>query len=335
MSLPDWLCAAWSRAYIKRAGPDGQLGEADATVDVRYIQTAAEGHSFDLRIVKGFSLGGDDDDAASSGIDRLSLEQLRALASGAVECFAGVTKVEASEPLTVRWHAAFLYPPALGDHADPLEVFAAIAAGTHVTADVGVAHPTLPGARGRPIARWMEHAPDQSYEEEWLMLAGYSKQGAHVAAVRPAQSGVCGAAHLCINGNTFGFVRDIDRDAIPPQARNRPMAEVLEDAAIPLEAKRRLMDCEFSCGFFGQGGGVGGVVEHSSLPWCKHVALATLLGDLPLDLWQPIRPSDAKTLTAALAAIADDHAKACRALREAETAGQAGVAEVLRRRGAV
>ena len=88
-------------------------------------------------------------------------------------------------------------------------------------------------------------------------------------------------------------------------------------------------------GFFGQGGGVGGVVATSSLPWRKGVALATLLGDSTnFDSWQPIQPSEASALTAAMSAIAADHSKACAALRDAEAAGQSEVAELLRARGA-
>ena len=271
--MPDWLPAAWSRTYIRR-GEGGQLGEPDSSVSVRYIQTGG-GHAFDLRIANDFALPADVKSA-----DDASLEHLQHLASGAVECFAGVTTAEAhgDGTCTLRWHGAFLFPPQLGDDAAPTAVFASIAAGTHETGDVGVATPTLPTSRAKPVVRWLEHAPDASYEEEWLLLESYFRQGAHVAATKPARAG-CGACHLSIVGNTFGFTRDIDRAVLPAAARGRPMGEVLADEGIPLAAKRRLMDCEFSFGFFGQGGGVGGVVERSSLPWRRGLALATLLGD--------------------------------------------------------
>ena len=157
-------------------------------------------------------------------------------------------------------------------------------------------------------------------------------QGAHLAALRAARSGQ-GACWLCILGNTFAFAADIDRAAIPQAARNRALADVVDDEAIPIAAKRALLDSELSFGFFGQNGGVGGVVERSSLPWRKGLALATLLGDA--SEWEPVRASDAAMLCQAVAAIKADHEKACQALRDAESAGQAGVADLLRARGAV
>ena len=89
-------------------------------------------------------------------------------------------------------------------------------------------------------------------------------------------SGV-GTCWLAILGNTFGLVRDIARAALPAEVKDRPLAEVLDDDSISLAAKRKLLDADFSFGRFGQNGGVGGVVEMSSLPWRKGVALATLL----------------------------------------------------------
>ena len=163
------------------------------------------------------------------------------------------------------------------------------------------------------------------------MFDQYFAQGAHLAALRPA-SGDRGACWLAILGSTFGFVRDIDRAALPAAALDRPLADVLADDDVALDVKQRLVDCDFSFGYFGQGGGVGGVVERSSLPWRKGVAFAALIGE-PSD-WQPVQPSDMSMLRKALDAITADHAKACQALREAEESGQAGVAEVLRARGA-
>ena len=327
-ALPDWLKATWMRSYIKRGPPGGPLGDADATVAVRYIQTLCGGASFDLRIAETFSLPAEITCAAE-----LSLEQIQALASGAIEGFVGVTRSETAgdNSWVVRWHAAWLYPPQLGNSDEPQAVLAAIAANEHETGDVGRAVPTMPTARSRPVVHWLEFAPDGSYEEEWKMLDDYFKQGAHLAAVRPARSGE-GACCLAILGSTFGFVRDIDRAALPAAALDRSLADVLADDDIALEVKQRLVDCDFSFGYFGQGGGVGGVVERSSLPWRKGFALATLIGEQ--SDWQPVQPSDEPMLRKALDAITADHAKACQALREAEESGQGGVAEGLRARGA-
>ena len=333
-ALPAWLTATWTRSYIRR-GTAGALGEPDSSVDVRYIQTLAGGHAFDLRVAQSFALP-----ATVTGIDDLSIDDLKVLASGAVEAFAGVTTaVPGSGEWTFRWHAALLYPPLLGADDTPETLFESIRAGEHETSDVGLAVPTVPKGRGkRPVTRWLEHPPDGSYEEEWLMFEHYSKQGAHVAAWRPPMPGSgVGTCWLAILGNTFGFVRDIDRAALPAEVKDRPLAEVLDDDSISLAAKRKLLDADFSFGRFGQNGGVGGVVEMSSLPWRKGVALATLLGDGAADEppWQAVRPADATMLSQALAAIRSDHEKACQQLREAEAAGQAGVVEVLRARGAV
>lgn len=209
----------------------------------------------------------------------------------------------------------------------------AVAAGSHETADVGVASPTAPASRREPVKHWMEHAPDGSYEEDWRLLGEYRRQGAHLAAVRRADEG-CGACWLAILGNTFAFARDVDRAALPAAARNRPVAEVLADESIPLEARRRLLDCDFCFGSFGQGGRVGGVVERASHPWRRGAALATLVGEV-FSRWEPVRTADADALHAALGAIKEDHARACGELREAMDSGQTGVAELLRARGAV
>lgn len=327
-ALPEWLAATWCRSYIRRAPiPGAQLGEPDASVAVRYVQTLAGGHAFDLRIPDSFT------SSAASSIQDLDLEQLKELCAKC-ECFAGVTRCEMREDVTqFSWHGAFLFPPALGDGDAPLAVLESIAAGTHETSDIGVAIPTLPSSRAKPVVRWLEHDPSRTYEEEWLLLESYFKQGAHLAAVRPAVDG-SGACWLAILGNTFGFVRDIERNALPAAVRNRPLAETLADDSVPLDDKRRLLDCEFSFGHFGQGGGVGGVVELSSHPWRKGTALATLVGDTASG-WEPVRPSDAGALGAALSAIKEDHAKACEKLRAAQANGQAEVAEMLKARGAV
>ena len=330
-ALPEWLAATWSRNYIKRAAPDGTLGDEDLSVEVRYIQTAAEGHGFDLRIATNFGL------TNATRIEELTQEQLEALAApGAVECFAGITTSEIVEGnCTLSWHAAFLFPPDLEDGNTPEAVFASVAAGTHVTSDVGIAMPTIPTSRSRPVIRWLEHAPDASYEEEWVLLSEFFRQGAHLAARRPARSD-SGACHLCILGNTFGFVRDINRAVLPSTVRNRPLASVLADETVSLAEKRQIMDCEFSFGFFGQGGSVGGVVERSSLPWRKGVALASLLGPVEEEgEWQPVRAADAGQLKAAFGAIRADHAKLCQSLRDALANGNVSAAELLKERGAI
>ena len=172
--LPSWLYASWSRNYIKRAGAGGVLGAADSSVSVRYIQTEAAGHAFDIRIADDFSLP-----ETVRSIDDLDLTQLQLLASGAVECFAGVTLAPAEN--TFAWHAAFLFPPSIEDA--PPALLAVISAGEHETSDIGIAQPDLPSSRGKPVTRWLEFAPDKSYEEEWVMLDGYFKQGAHLAIV--------------------------------------------------------------------------------------------------------------------------------------------------------
>ena len=344
-ALPAWLAATWSRTYIRRAeaGPpsalgakddsisaSSALGAKDDSINVHYIQTMAEGHGFDLRIPKDLSLP-----PTVGSVADLTLEQLRQLS--AIEGFSGVTTAEpaGSDTCILRWHAAFCFPPQLGVDDEPLAVLSMILEGKHETMDVGRATPTLPAGRGKPVVKWYEHAPDGSYEEEWLMLDGYFKQGAHLAAVRPARAGE-GACWLGILGNTFAFVRDIDRTTVPQAARSRPIADVLADESIPLAAKQSLLDAEFSFGFFGQGGGVGGVVECSSLPWRRGVALATMIGDGDAAAeWTPIRSSDAGLLAKALAAVTADHESACQALREAEGAGQTGAVELLRARGAV
>ena len=339
--LPDWLVATWNRDYIRRAaGADGALGEPDRSTAVRYLQTAAGGHAFDLRtpaedlvLQKPFT----------SLEDLTATEQLIALVSDPkVEAFAGVTTAEPhqqkaddqAERWTLRWHGAWLFPPQLGDGDDPLAVLEAVAAGAHETGDVGVASPTAPASRRQPVERWMEHAPDGSYEEDWRLLGAYRRQGAHLAAVRRAGDG-CGACWLALLGNTFAFARDVDRAALPAAARNRPIADALADETIPLEARRRLLDCDFCFGTFGQGGRVGGVVERASHPWRRGAALATLVGEDSSRAWEPVRATDAEALRAALGAIQEDHAWACGALREAMDNGQTGVAELLRARGAV
>lgn len=329
--LPAWLSASWQRTYIKRATPDGPLGEPDSSVEVRYLQTLAGGHAFDLRIQSGFTFPED-----VKSVTELTLEQLQMLAApGAIEGFAGVTTSEpaAGDAWLFRWHAAFCFPPQLSSSDEPQLVIDQIASSQHETSDIGRAVPRMPSVRSKPVVEWHEYAPDSSYEEQWQILNGYFKQGAHLAAMRPAQSGT-GACWLAILGNTFAFVRDIDRDSLPAAARDRPLDEVLADDTIPLAIKQLVLDCEFSFGFFGQGGGVGGVVERSSLPWRRGVALAALVGTMASG-WQPVRASDATMLDKALAAITADHEKACEALREAEANGQEGVVEVLRARGAV
>lgn len=347
-SLPSWLSATWIRNYIRRSSSDGTLGDRDASVTVHYLQTSAEGHAFDLRIAKSFALP-----EGVASIADLDLEMMQALA-GATEAFAGVTTSEVTgDEVVLHWHAAFSFPPQLGEDDAPEAVLAAIMAGNHVTADIGRAVPTHPASRSKPVVHWFEYALDDSYEEEWLMLDSFYARGAHLAAIRPARStevagnaedaagGLtgAGACWLAILGNTFAFVRDIDRSVLPPAARGRPLADALMDEAIPLGAKRALLDSEFSFGYFGHGGGVGGVVERSSLPWRKGVALATLLAEAaaaaPSVPWQPVRASDAEQLSQALSAITADHEEACKALREAEANGKAGVAEMLRARGAV
>lgn len=327
-ALPKWLSATWCRSYIRRMTAEGVLGERNSSVSVRYLQTLADGHAFDLRIANDFALP-----EKCTGLEDLNEEHLQLLASGAIEAFAGVTTAEAGDgEWTLAWHAAFSFPPLLGATDDPQSLLSRIAAGEHETDDVGRAVPTLPDGRRKPVTHWLEHAPDGSYEEEWLTFEQYFAQGAHLAALRPA-SGDCGTCWLAILGSTFAFVRDIDRRALPAVAQNRPMAEVLADDAIPVDAKRKLLDCEFSFGRFGQNGGVGGVVEATSLPWCKGVALAVLIG--VADAWVPVRPSDAPVLTKAIDAIRADHEKACAELRAAEENGQAGIADMLRARGAV
>ena len=186
-SLPPWLSAVWSRNYIRQAADDGELGEKDASVSVRYVQTCANGHGFDLRIAASFSLPD-----SMSCINDLELDQLKQLASGAVEGYAGITTAEpAGDNVTLlRWHAAFSYPPQLGDTSEPSALLASIAAGVHETGDVGRATPTLPAGRGKPVTLWHEYAPDASYEEEWLMLDGYYKQVCLIVIVPPLGSGV-------------------------------------------------------------------------------------------------------------------------------------------------
>jgi len=317
---------------MHRAGPDGELASTPLPSDlkvVRYLQTAVDGHAFDLRIPSSLVLP----DGVSSTAD-LNIEQLLVLAS--IEAFAGITIAEPhAQGTKLSWHAAFLFPPALRDHDSPHAVLTAILDNSHETGDVGICTPTVPSSRSKPVVRFLETAPDASYEEEWLLLEGFSKQGAHVAAMRPARSGETGACWLAILGNTFGFVRDLDRsdELLTDAVRNRPISDVLTDDSIALGTKQRLLDCEFSFGYFGQGGGVGGVVELSSLPWQKGVALANLIGDLGSG-WEPVRPSDEGVLRAALKAVKDDHDKACQALRQAEADGQAALAQVLRARGA-
>ena len=75
-------------------------------------------------------------------------EQLSALAAS-VEGFAGITTCErAGDDAILRWHAAFCFPPVLGDTADePMAVLELIRSGQHETMDVGRAVPTLPAAR--------------------------------------------------------------------------------------------------------------------------------------------------------------------------------------------
>lgn len=336
--LPAWLPGAWSRSYIRLATSDDTLGDPCTSVTVRYLQTLAGGHAFYLRVPPGYSSTG------SRGIGDLSSDELQALAVSGVEAIAGVTTCEPSTDRAsiLRRHAAFTFPPLLGDADAPEAVLASIAEGTHDTNNVCVAEPSMPASRREQVARWLDHALDSSYEEEWLRLPGYVSRGAHLAAIRPATagsdevgvSGVGGARWLAIMGSTFAFARDIDRMAMPDCARNRPLTEALADENITLEAKRRLLDCEFSFGTFGQGGGVGGVVELSSAPWREGTALATLIAEAP-DGWVPIRASDDTVLRQALAAVAADHEKACQSLREAEANGHEGVAEVLRSRGAV
>ena len=330
--LPSWLNSTWSRNYIRRASAGGPLGEPDASVDVRYLQTLADGHAFDLRIPSSFALP---NSSSILSMDDLNLEQLQALASSSIEGFAGITTSEsAGDDTILRWHAAFCFPPQLQQADDPVAVLELIRSGQHETLDVGRAVPTLPNSRGKPVAHWYEHAPDESYEEEWVMLDGFSSRGAHFAAIRPARSG-CGACWLGVLGNTFAFVRDVDRDALSDAARRaETLNDALADAAIPLHDKRRLLDCEFSFGRFGQGGGVGGVVEFSSLPWRRGVALATLVGEASSG-WEPVRASDLDMMKQAIEAILLDHEKACQKLRDAEANGQAGVAEMMRARGAV
>lgn len=329
MSLPAWLSTTWTRSYIRRAVDGGALGPPDSSVAVRYLQTQCGGHAFDLRIPEGLAASL----AGVGGLSDLSLAQLQSLIAR-VEAFAGVAIAEpVNDEWLVRWHAAFLFPPQLTDDAEPQAVLERILAGAHHTDDVGRAVPDVPRVRSQSVTRWLEHAPDGSYEEEWLMLESFSARGAHVAAMRPARPGVAGMCWLAILGNTFAFVRDLDRSAIPPQAKNRALAEVLADDAFPLAAKRQMADCEFSFGFFGQNGGVGGVVERSSLPWRVGTALATLVGEA--QGWEALRVADAPVLEQALAAIVADHQKACAALREAVASGQDGAADVLRARGAV
>ena len=333
--LPAWLKATWSRNYIRRAAADSrELGEPDRSVRVRYIQTLADGHSFDLRIPDGFQV-----ENSIRSVHEMNIQQLRTFAEAGVEAFAGVTTAElAGNDTTVRWHYAFTFPPSLDSADDPMALFDLISSGKHETKDVGRAVPSLPPTRGKPVVHWYEHAPDGSYEEEWVMFEEFFSRGAHLAAVRPARSGV-GACWLGILGNTFGFVRDIDRSALPDDVRNRPVAEILADEAIPLTVKRTALDCEFSFGKFGQGGGVGGVVELSSLPWRVGIALAMLLDgdeaapDAPP--WEPIRAADAGAMHQAIAAIKSDHEKACRQLRDAEENGNTGVADLMKARGAV
>jgi hypothetical protein len=336
--LPPWLGSTWSRNYIRRQLPqDGStgLGEPDSSVTVRYIQTLAEGHSFDLRIKEDFSMP-----STIGRVDDMSLEQLLSFASeGAVEAFAGVTTSERSgdSAFIIRWHAAFTFPPNLADAEEPISVLDRIRSGQHETEDVGRAVPTLPAGRGKPTVHWYEYSvPEGSYEEEWVMFEDFYARGAHFAAVRPARPGV-GTCWLGVLGNTFAFVRDVDRAALADAVRGRQVADVLADDAIPLQDKQRALDCEFSFGRFGQNGGVGGVVEFSSLPWRKGVALATLLGDdeEARAAWEPIRAADAQTMRQAIDAVLADHAKACQMLAEAEASGQAGVVEMMKARGAV
>ena len=306
------------------------LGERDVSKVVRYLQTGAGGHAFDLRIPSSF-----DFPEEITGIDDCSQEQLQALAE-AVECFAGVSKAheEASE-WTISWHGAFLFPPALGDASEPTTVLKSISADAHVTEDRGRAVPVLPRGRSEAVKSWIETHPDGDYEEEWLRLEGFQERGAHVAAMRPALPGERGTCWLAILGSTFAFVRDIDRSQIPPEALNRTVAEMLVDSTISLESKRRIMDCDFSFGTFGQGGGVGGVVEWSSHPWQRGTALATFLGDADASEWEPVRATDRRMLDEALRAVREDHSKACVALREALSNGQTEIADVLKARGAV
>ena len=144
--VPQWLAATWTRTYIRRAlaEDDKTLGDKDSSVSVIYLQTLADGHSFDLRIANDFSLGD-----SVTGINDLSLEQLQKLASGAVEAFSGGTRAEQTgeNEWLFKWHAAFLFPPQLGNHDDPASVLSAIAAGQHETSDVGRAIPVMHAPR--------------------------------------------------------------------------------------------------------------------------------------------------------------------------------------------
>eukprot|EP00567_Pseudictyota_dubia_P015387 CAMPEP_0197444554 /NCGR_PEP_ID=MMETSP1175-20131217/10014_1 /TAXON_ID=1003142 /ORGANISM="Triceratium dubium, Strain CCMP147" /LENGTH=265 /DNA_ID=CAMNT_0042975369 /DNA_START=59 /DNA_END=856 /DNA_ORIENTATION=- len=89
--VPTWLQGAWRREYIRRAGPNKVLGEADSTVEVRYIQTSWA--FVDIRRPKP--------EAAAAGSKEVAM------------AFAGVTSVsgrsgpdddEGTPPL-VSWHS--------------------------------------------------------------------------------------------------------------------------------------------------------------------------------------------------------------------------------------
>lgn len=333
--LPAWTASVWTRNYIRRwTREGGPLGEPDTSVTVRYLQTLADGHGWDLRVRK-LALSSFPESARS--VDDLSAEHLQTLAAdGAIEGFAGITKAapEGDGCTALHWHAAFLFPPQLGEADEPATVLERIRSGEHETLDVGRAVPSLPTGRGKPVVHWLEHAPDGSYAEEWVALRSFSPRGAHVAATRAAREG-CGASWLGILGNCFAFARDIDRASLPESVRGRSVQEVLSDDTLTLALKRRVMDCEFSFGTFGQGGGVGGVVEISSLPWRKGEALARVLGEGAATDWSPVREEDGAALRAAIEAVLADHEAACQTLREAEAGGQAGVVELMKARGAI
>ena len=103
---PDWLSATWERSYIRRRaeGAEG-LGEPDASVLVRYIQTSANGHAFDLRIKDGLRIPGLEGVRSAAGLSEAQLQALTA--PGAVECFAGVTTAatDGDGKSTLSWHA--------------------------------------------------------------------------------------------------------------------------------------------------------------------------------------------------------------------------------------
>ena len=94
--LPSWLYASWSRNYIKRAGADGVLGAPDSSVSVRYIQTEAAGHAFDIRIADDFTLS-----ETARFIDDLDLTSINSRLSDAhfvrTDDAMGLTRAAADE----------------------------------------------------------------------------------------------------------------------------------------------------------------------------------------------------------------------------------------------